>query len=196
MSNSWYNWNSSRLVFQNLQHTCGKHWSCHCLPNIKNRLECVSTEHSLQNNLFFLIIPLCPVFLDSKSGENIQVAPGERNGPGIQERGLAPAVPPEPCIATLLLSCPHFKPLRTEWTHRCLLERFGTARGDVRAPCCSIDRALCLNMSSLQHCTVACIQLLRLIDMCLSDPCGSSLSCSPAPCSRAFSPEAGGSHGI
>ena len=89
------------------------HWyisfSCPCLPNIKNPLECVSTEHSLQNNLFFLIIPLCPVFLDSKSGENIQVAPGERNGPGIQERGLAPAVPPEPCITTLLLSCPHLR---------------------------------------------------------------------------------------
>ena len=134
--------------FPNLQ--CGitlVSFSCPCLPNITSPLECVSTEHSLQNNLFFLIIPLCPVFLDSKSGENIQVAPGERNGPGIQERGLAPAVPPEPCITTLLLPCPHLP--RTEWTQRCPPERFGTARGDVRAPCCSIDRALCLNMSSL-----------------------------------------------
>ena len=66
------------------------------LSFIKNPLECVSTEHSLQNNLFFLIIPLCPVFLDSKSGENIQVAPGERNGPGIQERA-------SPCSATRTL---------------------------------------------------------------------------------------------
>ena len=48
-------------------------------------------EHSLQNNLFFLIIPVCPVFPDSKSEENIQEAPK----PGIQERE-APAVKPPP----------------------------------------------------------------------------------------------------
>ena len=91
--------------FPNLQ--CGitlVSFSCPCLPNITSPLECVSTEHSLQNNLFFLIIPLCPVFLDSKSGENIQLEPGECYGPGIQERA-------SPCSATrtLLLSCPHLR---------------------------------------------------------------------------------------
>ena len=106
-------------------------------------------KHSLQNNLFFLIIPLCPVFLDSKSGENIQVAPGERYGPGIQERD-APAVRPTSLRPNCTPCCCRLSTLDSRRVDSHHASRRGKGpRGDRRAPCCSIDRALCLNHMSL-----------------------------------------------
>ena len=149
-------------------------------------------EHSLQNNLFFLIIPVCPVFPDSKSEENIQEAPK----PGIQERE-APAVKPPPPLRysstyyttmLLLLACPHLMLHRVD-SHASW--RAEGPRGERRAPCCSMPRhvSLMLHCGNLGcfHPTLAAAHRYVLVRPLWISPCPAWL----APCSRTFSPEAG-----
>ena len=103
----------------------------------------------MQSNLFFLIIPLCPVFLDSKPGENIQES---TRWAWYSEEG-------RPCSATVA-PCAHHNS-----TRRCLsaLQQSGRShaswrgkrpRGDRRAPCCSIHRPLWVDNTALWHLTL------------------------------------------
>ena len=126
-------------------------FSCHCLPNIKNSSECVSTEHSLQNNLFSSLFPFALFSLIQSQVKIFRWRQESGMGLVFRREDLPLQCDQNPASQ---LCCP---PVRTSslLVHRVDLwmppGEVGTARGDVRAPCCSIHRALCVDMSLTLH---------------------------------------------